>query len=380
MAVKIRDIQGLDTFSKIKLVAGEGGIDRIVNSAFLADLETGNAFEFDESIISDALVISGVRDGEITKGVKLIDGIKTLIALGSSGLIVNSKSVKKIYKEVIDYCEKNDYPLFELNSEDVGIENLLFDILMFLREDKINLSMERNIDLMIEKPLPRGRVLKLAEEVNPNFNRYCIASYIVARGVHSDFNPANLYNKLPEANNDDVEVSYLGYKKGLLVIVSLKEKDRGIHDRIVKSVLSLGRQRDHLMVATGEFHSTYEGLHTAIRECYYAFMAGVIEDLERVDYENIGTYKFLIPRKNDPEEIAFMESYIQKMNSEQLETAVAFVKSNGDIDKTAKRLICHKNTVRYRISKIQEKTDPHKTELQFYENLSAAIKLYLLNQ
>ena len=52
----------------------------------------------------------------------------------------------------------------------------------------------------------------------------------------------------------------------------------------------------------------------------------------------------------------------------------------GDLDKTAEKLFFHKNTVRYRLSKMHELLDPSSNEKEFSENLSIAIKIYMLNQ
>ena len=73
-----------------------------------------------------------------------------------------------------------------------------------------------------------------------------------------------------------------------------------------------------------------------------------------------------------------MRRYIDQVNEEQLATAIAFVLAKGNYDDAAERLICHKNTVRYRLNRIQKKLDPGKTEAEFYENLAVAIKLYLI--
>ncbi len=60
-------------------------------------------------------------------------------------------------------------------------------------------------------------------------------------------------------------------------------------------------------------------------------------------------------------------------------TAVEYVLAGGDFVKAGKRLYCHKNTIRYRIAKLQEKLDPAVNEKEFYQNLSTAIKIYLLH-
>lgn len=51
---------------------------------------------------------------------------------------------------------------------------------------------------------------------------------------------------------------------------------------------------------------------------------------------------------------------------------------DGDVVKTAEELFCHKNTIRYRMGKIQELIDPKSSDKSFYETLSIAVRIYML--
>ena len=79
-----------------------------------------------------------------------------------------------------------------------------------------------------------------------------------------------------------------------------------------------------------------------------------------------------------------MESYLaplfeeEEKDGELLHTAAAYILAKGYTIKTAEQLYCHKNTIRYRIGKLQEKLDPDSNEKEFYQNLAAAVKIYLL--
>ena len=57
-----------------------------------------------------------------------------------------------------------------------------------------------------------------------------------------------------------------------------------------------------------------------------------------------------------------------------------YIMCSGDVVKTADRLFCHKNTVRYRLAKIQEMVDPKSNDKAFYESLSIAIRIYMLTK
>jgi DNA-binding PucR family transcriptional regulator len=62
-----------------------------------------------------------------------------------------------------------------------------------------------------------------------------------------------------------------------------------------------------------------------------------------------------------------------------MKTAIAYIKCEGNTKLTADSLFIHENTVRYRMNKIREKLDPNANDFVFYENLSLAVKIYLLN-
>ena len=100
--------------------------------------------------------------------------------------------------------------------------------------------------------------------------------------------------------------------------------------------------------------------------------------------KNLGIYKLIISDIRSYSIREYMETYLEPLfddeekDHELLHTAIEYVLSKGDAMKTAERLYCHKNTIRYRIGKVQEKLDPGANEKEFYQNLAMAVKIYLL--
>lgn len=80
----------------------------------------------------------------------------------------------------------------------------------------------------------------------------------------------------------------------------------------------------------------------------------------------------------------FAENYLKPLEAKAdlMETATIWVQTGGDLVQTADRLDCHPNTVRYRINRIRELTEPRSTvtDFQLYERLSAALKVRKLNE
>ena len=77
----------------------------------------------------------------------------------------------------------------------------------------------------------------------------------------------------------------------------------------------------------------------------------------------------------------YMEEYLRPLledEGELLRTAKTYVLTGGRLEETAERLYCHKNTVRYRLARMQEILDPRSTEKEFFENLALAIRIHML--
>lgn len=76
----------------------------------------------------------------------------------------------------------------------------------------------------------------------------------------------------------------------------------------------------------------------------------------------------------------FLKPVLDKNNNqakELLDTAIAFIRGGGNFKLVSEELHIHENTLRYRLNKLHKMLNPNRTEFEFYQNLSVAIKLYL---
>ena len=110
-----------------------------------------------------------------------------------------------------------------------------------------------------------------------------------------------------------------------------------------------------------------------VREAFWTWKTAKIEKENVKFYKDLGIYKLIISHINSESTSEYMNDYLLPLFEEEGREGELL-----NIGKTAERLFCHKNTIRYRISKLQEKLDPEADEKAFFLNLSAAIKIYLL--
>lgn len=99
----------------------------------------------------------------------------------------------------------------------------------------------------------------------------------------------------------------------------------------------------------------------------------------------MGTWEVVTANHKSKYMTEYMKTYLKAILNDSsegsrslLETLVEFVKCGGNSKLAAQRLNIHDNTFRYRINKIREKIDPNSNDYIFFENVSLAIKIYLL--
>lgn len=378
MTIKLNDIIKLKSLNGFELIAGRRGTGSIVNTICIADFEFAEDPEaMPPGIRRGSLVLIGSRFASKAED---LDRILHKIAEAKvAGAAIISSEAAAIPQGLIDFCDSASLPLLVCRQGETRVDNLVFDILTTIQQNTVSFSLERELERMLGKEISRNEVEKISRQINPRFEKSVIVSYLKAKNQSADFSPARVARNYVEEKMAGVTVDLLAYLDGLFVIISMAEPEDKKVEEILAKIRGYAADPSAVVTSRGGFHDPLGELDIAFRECQYAFLVATLEDEVRVDYDDIGTYKFLIPNRHDDIEMAFMRKYLRRMNKEQLETAIVFVKSNGSFDEAARRLVCHRNTVRYRIGRIKEKTDPTKSDFEFYENLAAAIKIYLLN-
>ena len=150
-----------------------------------------------------------------------------------------------------------------------------------------------------------------------------------------------------------------------------------------------------------------EDFGKVVREAFWACNVAVMENDPARYYDDIGIYRLIIPEIHSKNILNYMREYLSPLGDVSpvqgisgsaaqeeglrpvpvqgernvlLETACVYILSKGDLDETAAKLFCHKNTVRYRLSKLHEILDPYSNDKEFHENLSIAVRIYMLSQ
>jgi len=375
----------LETTKNFKLVAGAGGLEKTIDCTEILDFEFDDegqnyrkkrAFDGNSLVLTSFIYAKGRPD-------LVVDSIKKLIKCDVHALAYKPVVFKTLPKEALEIADAMNFPIFVFEN-DVYMENIILEI------NSANLKdhSESIKSLILES------VIKGSREETPIINqimneRYCYAS-VLCIGV-KDVKSIEEKLKFSIVGQYIKRHVFIGlYNERLIIVIAQEENNRELFINTIYEIASFYNLSLEMISEAhkgwSRIDSDTECITDLIREAYWAEKIAKIEDEKVKYYENVGIYKLIAHHSGDKETLNFAYNYLKPIleedgkDNELLQTGIAYVFAGGDANQAANKLFCHKNTIRYRINKIQEKLDPVATEADFFTNLTTAIKIYLLNR
>lgn len=370
MAITLAEALKLEHVKPLKLIAGQSGLKNQINKIGILDHEliegVSGMFRYGDFVLT---TFTPIRSNMLA----IEKCIRDLIACKVSALAIKSIYIKDLPQEIIDLADQAGFPIL-LFEADVYFEDIIEDLMKGMQSrDHIEI-LEAKIDTLFKTQLKPDLVAELCRDLNPHFKSCHQVLYLKEkRYIGSEINIA-MAERYRRSRKQLPSHSVFKYKKGLFIIltydsdVAHKSLDR---DQIFK-VLNLDKEAYYMGSARG----LIETFDNSLREAYYACKVCEIENTSELRYDEIGVYQLLMPH-ND----VWMKKYVSTIltpiksydDGKLIETARIYIKNKGDIVKTAEDLYQHKNTIRYRITKMKDLLKVH-ADGDFYEQLSIAIK------
>lgn len=383
MAVTVRDLLKVDSVKGFQLLAGEKGLDLPITCVEILDFEfveegeeyRKKSFEGNSITLASFVYAKGRPD-------LVTEAVKKLWAFHVHALAYKPVIFQELPKEALEYADRVGFPIFVF-SEDAWFENIAFDIQAMVRKTGQQEIVEPLLERMMTRRFSQVEKDEAIESVNPNFRGYFRAYYV--RGNEGDVAQSKMKTlKLPPRLQQSAYVNW--FRNGYMMMISgdfpQEIEFEETRDQIF-ALLGLEEKKVHYGIS--EIRRTGTEFDACILEAYWAEIFGEIEGVGVKNFRDLKADRLFIPWPEATMTGDFSADYLEPLfvpgedkNEELLSTAIAYVLTNGDLSAAAERMFCHKNTIRYRVGKLQEKLDPNTTEKEFFQNLSAAVKIYLL--
>lgn len=318
-------------------------------------------------------------------GEKLMAMLEKLVELGISGLAVKNIFFKIIPEPAIEFCNTHNFPIILFDNE-IYFEDIVNDIDNLLQvSDWINKA-EHQLSILLDSDLSRYEVEGITNDIELGKLEYVVAYWLTPKKITSQIQMKNIVKNYSRDNKRDKQSFLFKYRQNYVILITSNKLENENFDSRLQGVLhQTGISQENYNIGISRVHYRISELDFSVKEANWSCKVSRLlgEDIKR--YSDIGTWAVVAANHKSKYMIEYMKTYLKPLlldNSEStlslIDTLVELVKCGGNSKLAAQRLNIHDNTFRYRINKIREKIDPNSNDYIFFENVSLAIKIYLL--
>ncbi len=384
MAVTISDLLNLDTLRDFTLIAGKKGLNRTITATEILDFEfmdEGLAYR-ERGFDGNSLVLTSLLFAK-DKPELILKAVKRLISQNVQALAYKPVFFDELPAEALEYADKMDFPIFKFGHDEF-FEDVIFSIRSLVERDDILGQTEPLIGEMLNREFTEEEAEDAHERINPLLRPMVAAVCVRDRELSESEISAKIRRSRPDEKLRSK--TFVGkYENLIIIILSQDEANPDRFKTLLEDVaIVYGLVDRDLTLGISNMRRIDDQFNMAVREAYWAERVAEIEQAPLRYYRDIGIYQLIVSYIHTPHMRRYVQNFFaplfeeEEKDGELMHTAVEYVLAKGDTMKTAERLYCHKNTIRYRIGKLQEKLDPHSNEKEFYLNLAMAVKIYLL--
>lgn len=382
MAVTVKDLLGLSIMKDFKVVAGEKGLTKTITATEILDFEFIHEGYRERTFNGNSLVLSSLLFAK-DRPELIFESIKKLVCLNVHAFAYKPVFFSELPKEALEYADKMNFPILEFGNDEF-FEDIIFSIRGLIEKDNALGYIEPLLEEMLHRDFTKEEADAARDRINPLLRPVVVTLCMKVK----DLDEAQVMHVIRRSKPDErlrskTFVGKMGDK--FLILLSHDENNptrfRAIYEDLM---VAYGLTDNVATIGISHPRNIEEPFELNIREAFWAEKVAEIENETVKYYKNLGIYKLIVTHINSKGTEAYMRDYLapifeeEDKDSDLLQTAIEYVLAKGDTIKAAERLFCHKNTIRYRIGKLQEKVDPYSNEKEFYQNLAAAIKIFLL--
>lgn len=365
MSICCREILTLPSLQKSTLVAGEKGLDQVILWTHIADFP--NMTEWVEE--GDLLFTTGIHLPKKTN--EFVELVYQLKKKKLAGLVLNiGPYIKVIPQEVINIANELDFPLLSLPWE-CRLAQVTQDICRLLIKDQTGKT--------IEKELIETILLGNIEHTEGIINQAAVAGYDLTRSqqviiftelsLKRDIEKSKSFQRITQQLIHDgfmyyhVKVLSLLSSEGIIVLVPYMKEDQlllilgNVMERVVVRLMDIPIQ-----IGVGNISNNLSQVKKSLEQAQQALKFAALEGKPNaiVTYAKLGALKLLLKIHDRQELESFYQetlgpllTYDQKVGSNLIDTLVVFLKENGQAVKAAEKLFIHRNTLKYRLQRVE---------------------------
>lgn len=351
----------------IELTAGRQGLDRSVSWIHMIESKEAALFLHGGELVFCTGVL---YNGELW----LLDYIKNLQKSGAGGLVINvGPYIGRVPKTALDFCEGRGFPLFSIPWK-VRLVDVTRYLCRFIieKEEKERQYLQYFLFILINPDRCRDASLALQHYGFETDGMFRVAVIRCTEEPIEDI--------AAMAGGGTAEVPMFVYGGALLCILSGADESRKM-EGMMQVCRRLWDQGAAVRVGVGSAVSPVSRLAASYKQA--SAMAALASEMRPVvHYDEMGVYKLLVDGPSQDllktfydDTLGALEAYDGAHDSGLMETLEYYLSHRCSIKDTAAHEVVHRNTVLYKLNKIEKITGKKLSEEDEKLDIVMALKI-----
>lgn len=382
-----KDLFKLPSLSKMKIIAGNKGLHKIIRWSYKAEsIHLAKWVHGGELLIVSKMVIH-------EKNFNLYNFLKEAISLNISGalLLIGPNYIEQIPQSVINLSNQKHFPLFL-----IPWDTPLVDIFEELGHAiaSINLINDKHKDLLFSiifnTNLSLDYLKYQSQEVNFSFDGYLqffeinfllpqSENAIILNDVDKD-TICQFIHTLFE--NEHIPILSSSYTKNIIALINVNNTSLDTLNTLFPQILNYIKENypNYIVnIGIGTRQKSLEKYKLSYEQASKCINLAIKQKQKNMIYyyEQLGLYQLFYDINNKTLLENFVHNilyslmaYDKKYNTNLIQTLEVYLNKNCNLNQTAETLFIHRNTIKYRLQRIEEITntslDDAFTRLNFF--------------
>ncbi len=354
--IHIKELFRLQNIHRLRLIAGQDGLERTVTEAVL--------FEYDPSRVQLPDFYRGdlvVTTLAYARGdAKLVaHSLQALMNQGIAGLMVKTAYFSELPQAVITLANRLGTPVFLF--DDTYIEEVILQVTDLIRGKRHFAGFEQDVDALMRGDLTEEQTRERARRIDP-LGQSSYRIYAVSPKERMITLDDKLYALMETDADAAHRCTFIEWRRMMLALcreedgLSAQEALTRLGDLLTRA----GVDRQSVVIGQSDLREARAQMGASLCEAVYAARAAKLCGKAELAAHELGLYAYLFPMSENPfvcdrcrRVLSAIREYDAQNHTNLEQTALVYVKENMEIAAAAKVLFQHPNTVRYRLSKIQ---------------------------
>ncbi|WP_394522286.1 PucR family transcriptional regulator [Lacrimispora sp. JR3] len=362
---------------KMELVAGRNGMNNLVQWVHIIEDDAVSPFLHGYELVFTAGILNKSEHW-------LLDFAKKLNASGVSAFVVNlGPHTKEIPKEVADYCDEVNMPLFTIPWETRMVDMTRDFCRRIMVNDNVENSMATTIkNIIFNVGDLESQILQMERNGYKRSDTFCFISLMTGRNGSPDseeyMDKFTVYAEKTARKIHELFISFT-YKENM-VFVLVDYTDEEI-ESFVKDFLEYVKKEKYETLIHLGISSNQPGIYNQEQNFQRSIAAMEMAEKRKemaLFYDHLGVYKILYSVKEKSvlrsfydDTIGGLEHYDRENKTDLVSLLKTYLENNGSLQLVSEKMYIHRNTVTNQLKKIEMITGLNPMELE------DKVKLYL---